>query len=244
MSTGIDKTPGKAALAEAWPLHPSLQHPPRKQRRAFWGRGMRRELRRGALFLFPKFCRIYISAVGSELHGGKKKGNLSSTMGSVWLYPFVVNIKPIFKNLLWLSLYNDGRHHCVLIQYSEDASSVPGHLRTWGQGSEFSLEGLFFLPSWKGRPGGVRGWQSWGKCCGRASGQKSVIWSSSCGAVGSAASLERWDAGSIPTLAQWVKGSGVPSAATYVATVAWIWPLARELPMPWAAKTKKSLRFD
>lgn len=146
MSTGIDKTPGKAALAEAWPLHPSLQHPPRKQRRAFWGRGMRRELRRGALFLFPKFCRIYISAVGSELHGGKKKGNLSSTMGSVWLYPFVVNIKPIFKNLLWLSLYNDGHHHCgsdSVFRGCQLCSWTPAHLgpRQW------VLLGGFILPA-------------------------------------------------------------------------------------------------
>ena len=33
------------------------------------------------------------------------------------------------------------------------------------------------------------------------------LWSSHCGATGSAASWERWDAGSIPGSAQWVKDS-------------------------------------
>ena len=43
---------------------------------------------------------------------------------------------------------------------------------------------------------------------------KSDLWSSCCGATGSAVSLELWDAGSIPNLAQWVKD---PVIATAVA---------------------------
>jgi len=35
---------------------------------------------------------------------------------------------------------------------------------------------------------------------------------SSCGATGWQASLEHWDVGSIPSLAQWVKESGVAAA--------------------------------
>ena len=40
--------------------------------------------------------------------------------------------------------------------------------------------------------------------------------------MGSAGSLQRQDAGLIPGLAQWDKGSGVATAAAEVATVAWI----------------------
>ena len=38
-------------------------------------------------------------------------------------------------------------------------------------------------------------------------------WSSHCGTTGSVASLHHQDAGSIPSLAQWVKGSHVTAAA-------------------------------
>ena len=48
------------------------------------------------------------------------------------------------------------------------------------------------------------------------------IWDSQRGAMGLAASLETWERGSIPSLAQWVKGSGTAAAAALVATVAQI----------------------
>ena len=43
-----------------------------------------------------------------------------------------------------------------------------------------------------------------------------------CGAMGSVASLQRQDAGLLPSLASWVKGSSIATAVAWVATVAWI----------------------
>ena len=42
--------------------------------------------------------------------------------------------------------------------------------------------------------------------------KKSAAQSSHCGVMGSAVSLQCQDAGSIPGLAQWVKGSGIAAA--------------------------------
>ena len=52
---------------------------------------------------------------------------------------------------------------------------------------------------------------------------------SHCGTVGLAVSLQHQDAGSIPGLPQWFKGSSVATAAVEVATAASISSLAREL---------------
>ena len=54
-----------------------------------------------------------------------------------------------------------------------------------------------------------------------------------CGAKGSGASLKHQDAGSIPRLARWVKGSGIAKV------VAWIWSLAWELCMPQGCQKKE-----
>lgn len=52
--------------------------------------------------------------------------------------------------------------------------------------------------------------------------QKYICGSSPSGELGSAVSLKHQNAGSIPSLAQWVKGSGAVIAAVWVATVAQI----------------------
>ena len=46
-------------------------------------------------------------------------------------------------------------------------------------------------------------------------------WSFLCGAMGSAASLQHQDAGSIPTSPQWVKGFGIATSVAGVGTLAW-----------------------
>ena len=72
---------------------------------------------------------------------------------------------------------------------------------------------------------------------------KNSYWSSLCGAKGSAASLQCQASGLIPhpltQWAQWVKGSGIPTAVVYVTTAAQIWSLAQELHVPGVAKRKK-----
>ena len=61
------------------------------------------------------------------------------------------------------------------------------------------------------------------------------------GAMGSVASLQCQDTGSIPGPAQWVKGSSVAAAVTKVTTVARMWSLAWELHMLWGSQ-KRSRR--
>ena len=63
--------------------------------------------------------------------------------------------------------------------------------------------------------------------------------SSCCGTTGSGASLQLQDAGSIPSQAQWVKGSSIAAAAAYVTTVAQIWSLTQELHMPQSGQKRK-----
>ena len=60
--------------------------------------------------------------------------------------------------------------------------------------------------------------------------------------MGLAVSLQRQDAGLIPGPAQWVKGSGVATAAVKVATEAQIQSLAWECHMPQGGQKKKKER--
>ena len=58
--------------------------------------------------------------------------------------------------------------------------------------------------------------ENWGKKLERKGNSldlKYKLRNSRCGATGSAASLQRQDAGSIPSLAQWVRGSSIAAAA-------------------------------
>ena len=71
------------------------------------------------------------------------------------------------------------------------------------------------------------------------SDQKSTLWSSCCGAKGLEVSLQRQHAGWIPSPAQWVKGSGIATAAMWVATMAHIWSLAWKLYILRDSQTKK-----
>lgn len=80
MSTGIDKKPGKAALAEAWLLPPLTLASSWKTETHFRRHGAVRGLRRGALFLLTNSVK-FVSAIGSELPG--KNDSLNSTMGSM-----------------------------------------------------------------------------------------------------------------------------------------------------------------
>ena len=64
--------------------------------------------------------------------------------------------------------------------------------------------------------------------------------SSRCGATGSVASWECWDAGSIPGPAQWVKD---PAAMAQVTTTARIQSLAGELHTPGVARKGKRKIF-
>ena len=51
---------------------------------------------------------------------------------------------------------------------------------------------------------------------------RTPLWSSCSGTMGLAVSLHHWEAGWIPSLAQWVKGPGVAVAAVWVTTAAQI----------------------
>ena len=55
------------------------------------------------------------------------------------------------------------------------------------------------------------------RCCPTAKEDKDQEWlagSSHCGAVGSVASWENWDTGSIPSPTHWVKDLGIATAVT------------------------------
>ena len=69
---------------------------------------------------------------------------------------------------------------------------------------------------------------------------KPLSWSSHCGTKGLAVSLQCQDAGSIPSLTQWIKGSGVATSVSQAATLAQIPSWARKLHTPEAAKKQKN----
>ena len=67
-----------------------------------------------------------------------------------------------------------------------------------------------------------------------------ALWSSRCGTVGSVASLQHQDdAGLIPGPAQWVKGSGIATAAVWITALAQIQCLAQEVPHTVVQSLKK-----